>query len=326
MRKALAFALLTILFSVLLAGPAAAQGNADDEGVLLRVNGDVVVQAGETHGVVVVVDGNLDFDGTATTIVVVNGTANLNGATLTTLVVVSGRANLGPGTTVTGDVRLVDSPLTQDSTAIVEGSISKGADSDFFNGFWIVGLLFMIGWAVLVVLGGLLLAAIAPDLARRAGRTITSDLGPTILAALLVWIVIPIVGVLLFATIVGIPTALALWLVALPALGFVGFLVAGIRIGEYITARNGGVGHPYLASFVGLVALIIVGAVPVIGPLVVAIAGFLGSGALALHAFRAIRGPQQPAVSTPEPPEPETSPPEPSQPEPSPPDPTGATP
>lgn len=41
------------------------------------------------------------------------------------------------------------------------------------------------------------------------------------------------------------------------------------------------------ASFVGLLTLIVAGAVPFIGPVVVAVAGILGSGALALLAVRA---------------------------------------
>ncbi len=302
MRKKLLSLLLAALLLALLAGPAAAQTTNNDDSVLVRINGDVTVASGESHGVVVIVDGDLDFDGTATTVVVVNGTATLTGATLTTLIVVSGEANLGPGTTVTGDVRLVDSPLNQDSTAVVEGDITEGAGGEFFTGFWIVGLLFMSGWAVLVLLAGLLFAAIAPNLARKIGRSITADLGPTIIAGLVLWIAVPVLSVVLFATVIGVPTALAIWLIILPALGFVGFLAAGIRLGESLTARNSpAVGHPYLASFIGLMALIIVGAIPILGPLVVTIAGFLGSGALALGAWRSISTQPEPAMVPPAP-------------------------
>ena len=290
---------------MLLAGPAAAQSAGSDEGALVRVNGNIVVPAGEVHGLVVVIDGDLQFDGTATTVVVINGDAELTGATVTDIVVVSGTANLGAGTVISGDVHLVDTTLTQDPTATVEGTINDGAGDEFTSGFWVLGLLFMIGWALLTLLAGLLLAGVAPDLARRAGRTITSDLGPTIVAGLILWIVVPVIGGLLFATVVGIPTALTIWLLALPLLGFVGFLVAGIRIGEYITARGVGIGHPYLASFVGLLTLIIVGAIPAIGPLIVTVAGFIGSGALALHAYRAVRNQPKPLPAPPTPTEPE---------------------
>ncbi len=299
MRKPVLFLALTMLCAGLLAGPAAAQSDTGDEGVLLRINGDVTVAEGVVHGLVVVIDGNLDFDGTADTIVVINGDAVLTGATVDELVVVSGTADLGPGTVITGDVNLVDTTLTRDPTATVEGTIDRSAGDGLALGFWLLGLLFMIGWAILVLLSGLVLAGVAPDLARRAGRTITTDLGPTILGGLVLWIVAPILGALLFASIIGVPIAITIWFVVLPVLGLVGFLVAGVRTGEYITARGGGTGHPYLASFVGLLVLIVVGAVPVIGPLVVAIAGFLGSGALAVHGYRAIRGEPRPPAPAP---------------------------
>lgn len=301
MRKTVLVFALTLFCAGLLAGPAAAQSNADDEGLLVRINGDVVVAEGVVHGLVVVIDGDLDFGGTADTIVVINGDAVLNGATVDELIVVSGTAELGPGTVITGDVNLADTELTRDPAATVEGTIDRSAGDGLAAGFWVLGLLFMIGWAILVLLAGLVLAGVAADLARRAGRTITTDLGPTILGGLLVWIVAPVVGALLFATIVGVPTAITIWLVVLPVLGFVGFLVAGVRTGEYITARGGGTGHPYLASFVGLLVLIVIGAIPVIGPLVVALAGFLGSGALAVHGYRAIRGEPRPPSSAPDP-------------------------
>ncbi len=290
MRKPPLLFSFIVLLIALIAGPAAAaQSAGDDDGVLVRINGDLVVEPGADHGLVLVIDGNLTFDGEATVIVVINGDAVLTGATVDELVVVSGTLELGAGTVVTGDVNLVDTPLTQDATATVEGSIDLDAGDRLASGFWLLGMVFMLGWAVLAVLGALLFAGIAPGLARGAGRTITDDLGPSVVAGLLLWVVAPILGVMLFATVIGIPTALTIWVVALPLLGFVGFLAAGVRIGDQIVARGEGRGHPYLASFVGVLALIIVGAIPVLGALVVAVATFLGSGAVALHAFRAFQ-------------------------------------
>ena len=290
MRHLTLIALLTLTVLLATAAPASAQTTANqDDGVLVRVSGDVTIPAGETHGTIVVVDGDLDLEGTATTIVVINGAATLDRVTAETLVVVSGTANLGPDTTITGDVQLVNSDLNQDPTASVEGEIRDDASGQFVAGFWVIGLLFMLGWALLTVLAGLGLAAVAPKLARTSGRTITTEPAKTVAAGLVLWIGVPLISVIAFATIVGIPTALAIWIVALPAIGFLGLLVSGIRIGEYLTARGDGQGHPYLAATAGTISLIVAGAVPVIGPLIVTIAAFLGSGSLALHAVRATR-------------------------------------
>ncbi|MGI9616431.1 MAG: hypothetical protein ACR2QO_26180 [Acidimicrobiales bacterium] len=289
MPKSIVLAVLTALFLLLGSSPAAAQSSSDDGSVLVRVNGDVTIPDDETHGLVLVVDGDLDIAGTATTVVVISGRANLAGATVETLVVVDGVAELGAATRITGDVRLVESAIVRDPSATVEGSIETGT-GDFTRGFWLIGFLFMIGWAVMMLLASLLLAAVAPDFARRSGRTITADLGPAILAGLVVWIAVPVLGVFLFATLIGLPTALMIWFALLPALGLIGFLVAGVRVGEYLTGGTEGVGHPFLAAFVGVLILLVVGAIPVVGPLVVTVAGFLGSGALALRAFRSATG------------------------------------
>jgi len=300
MRKPLVLAAVVAVLLAFMAGPAAAQGAAEDS-VLVRVNGDVTVPAEESHGVVVVVNGDLEIEGTATTVVVVSGRAALVGATVETLVVVDGTADLGAGTRVTGDVHLVESDIIRDPSATVVGSIDRST-GDFSRGFWIVGFLFMLGWVIMTVLAALVLAAVAPDFARRAGRTITAALGQTIVAALILWIVVPILGIALFATVIGVPTALTIWFALLPAVGLVGLLVAGVRLGEYVTGGRDGIGHPYLAAFIGTVILMLVGAVPVLGPIAVAVAGFLGSGALALLAYRAVRSqPQAPPPPVPVP-------------------------
>lgn len=308
MRETSLFTVVVAVLVLVLATPVAAQGSSDDESVLVRVNGDVTVPAGESHGVVVVIDGNLVVEGSATTVVVVSGRADLEAATVETLVVVDGVAELGPGTRVTGDVHLIESDIVRDPDAIVDGSIESGT-GDFSRGFWIVGVMFMIGWAIMTVIAALALAAVAPGFARGAGRTITSGLGRTILAGLVLWVVVPVIGVLLFATLLGIPAALVIWFAVLPAVGFIGLLVAGVRLGEYVTGGTEGIGHPYSAAFVGAVILLVVGAIPVVGPIVVAVAGFLGSGAIALHAFRAARSqPQTPDPPPPVPSQPTTDP------------------
>ena len=256
------------------------------------------VPVGEAYGLIVVIDGNLEFAGSAETIVVINGTADLSAATVETVVVVDGVADLGAETKVTGDIHLIESDIVQAPSATVEGSIQSGP-GDFTEGFWLLGFLFMLGWAVVMVLAALILAAVAPRLAREAGRTATTNLGQSIVAGLILWIVVPIIGVMLFATLIGIPAALTLWFGLLPAMGLIGLLVAGVRLGEYMTRQTEGIGHPYLAALLGTLVLMIAGAIPFVGPIVISVAAFLGSGALAIHAFRAARSePSAPAPPT----------------------------
>lgn len=283
---------LAVLAALLLlaAAPAAAATAANDEGgVLVRVGGDTTVSAEDDADVVVVVGGDLDLTGQADTVVVVDGTARLDEATIDELVVVSGTAILGPGTTVSGDVQLVDSTIQQDPTATVEGDINNDANFPWAEGVWLMSLILVAGWAVLVILAGLALAAVAPGLARGVGRTITTDLGKSALAGLVLWLAVPIVALLAFGTVIGIPVAVTVLLMVLPAMAFAGLVVGAVRLGELLVSRGEGVGHPYLAATVGTTLLVVVGLVPFFGTIVLAVVSFLGSGALALHALRAVR-------------------------------------
>lgn len=281
---------LLLAAAVAAAGQTTAETVGRGDSVLVHVAGDVAIPAGQTYGAVIVVSGDLRLDADADTVVVVDGTAELRGASVETLVVISGGAVLGADTVVRGDVFLADADVQQEAGATIEGTIRRDAGAAIGRGFWVLGLLLTLGWALMTLVGALVLAAVAPRFARRAGQTLTADLGPSILAGLVLWIVLPVIGALLFAAVIGIPTALAIWFVILPGLTSVGFLVSGIWLGERLVGGERPVGQPYLAAFVGTLILVVAGIVPFIGPLVVTVAGFLGSGALALMAARAATG------------------------------------
>ena len=100
---------------------------------------------------------------------------------------------------------------------------------------------------------------------------------------------LPLLAVMAFFTIVGIPAGLAILLILLPALGYVGYLVAGIRLGDYVLGVVRGhdeAWHPYQAAVTGLGLLLVLGWVPVVGGIVSPVAGLLGAGALALRAWQ----------------------------------------
>lgn len=274
----------------LLAIPSAALAQSDEaDGVLVRVKGDATVSADEVVSVVVVVKGDLILEGVAETVVVVDGTVDAVGATINTLVVVRGSAMLSDGATVTGDVWLTDSTLTRSEDSTVEGAIRRGFRGTWIAGLWIAGLILGLGLALLVVLGALTFAAIAPNVARRAGAAIRGDLGHVALAGLVFWIVLPLLAGLLLVTLVGIPAAFTVWFAVMPIFGFLGYIVVGIWLGELMVARDGGEGHPYLAAFVGTAVLVLAGVIPGLGWIVGMLASLLGGSALALLAWQAFR-------------------------------------
>jgi hypothetical protein len=94
--------------------------------------------------------------------------------------------------------------------------------------------------------------------------------------------------VLLFITIVGAPLALGILFVAWPLAAFVGYLVAGIWLGDWILSRTSGTvirERPYLAAVIGLVVLQVLGIWPVFSM----IASVFGYGAILLLAWRTFR-------------------------------------
>lgn len=289
MRKLLLWSAIVIAV-VMVPASAMAQSDADpDEGLLVRVGGDASLSPAEQAGLAVVVQGDLVVEGIVRTVVVVNGEVTLTGATVDTLVVVNGDAIVGDGTVITGDVWLAGSTLELSDLAQVDGEIRRDFEGAFVAGLWIFGLILAVGVAIAAVLLALAVAAIAPNLARSAGTVIRTDFGRVVVAGLVLWIALPIAAGLVAVTIIGLPAAFAVWFGVLPLVAVIGWVVAAIWLGELLVAREGGVGHPYLAAFLGALILIVAGLVPFVGWLVGWLAGLLGSSALALMAWRSFR-------------------------------------
>jgi hypothetical protein len=261
-----------------------------DRGVLLRVGGDATLAADAAAEAVVVLDGDLAMEGQAGVVVVVGGTARLRGAQVRELVVVDGAALLSEGTTVRGAVHLVDASLREEGRVTIRGPVSRNAPLQLARGLFVFGVLFAFGAALTVLLGALLLAATAGRGVQRAGTALSHQMGATLFAALVLWVGLPVLAGGLLFTVIGIPTSIGILVFLLPAAGFVGYLTFGVWLGNVVLGRvrpRPETKYPYTAALVGTGLLLLVGAVPVLGTLTTLVAAGLGSGALALTAWRA---------------------------------------
>lgn len=304
MKPASVLALLLALLAV--PALAAAQGPSEPgPGVLVRVDGDVTVGPDEAVGTVVQVGENTaTIQGNVTVLVVVGGTARIDGGTVADMTVVGGTAELANGATV-GHINLQESELTQSEDSTVTGEVDRNPWTGLAQGPAVVfGILFFLGISVAIILAGELAAAVAADQVRKAGAVLSDEIGKTLLSSLILWVGVPILAGITLLTIVGIPTALLVLLFLLPALWVLGYLIAGIRLGDWLVTQlrdEREAGHPYLAALTGLVALQILALVPVLGALVTPLAGLIGGGALALAAWRGVRGeraePRRPPVA-----------------------------
>jgi hypothetical protein len=176
--------------------------------------------------------------------------------------------------------------------AAVQGEVSDMQTSLFAIGAVLAPafLLFWLGAGLATIIAGLLLAGLASRQVRMAERVITREPALAFLAGLLGIVVFPVAAVLLMVTIVGAPLGLGVLFGLWPLLAYVGYLVAGIWIGEWLLARSEArqaPDRPYLAAAIGLVLLQLTGLVPVVG-ILTAIASLIGFGAVLVVAWRVL--------------------------------------
>lgn len=269
------------------AEPAAPAG----QGFVFRAGGDAVIGPEENLGAVVVIDGTAHVKGRVDGLLVVSGHAILEGAQVRDLTVVNGVADLRDGSRIAGNLRLVDSQLQRSGDVSIVGPVSHEAMPRW--GAFPFGLLFSLGMSLAVLAAGLVAASLAPRAMHAAGEVLAGELGRTTLSAAVLWLVVPPLAIISLMTIVGIPLGIGALFFVLPALAFLGYLVAGQALGERLlaAARSGAEmrARPLLAVVVGLVLLMVVGAVPIVGGLANLFAAGLGAGAIALTVWRTWR-------------------------------------
>jgi hypothetical protein len=287
---------MLVLAGVALAAPPASAAN-DTGDLSFRVNGPVHVAPDETVTTVAVVRGDATVDGTVRkALVVVDGDAAVAGRVDGEVTVVNGSLALRDGATV-HDVTLVNSRLERAPGATITGRVEHRAPSRW--GFAARGLplVFWLSMTLAVVLASLLYAAVGGRQLARVRDVIAKEPGRALLGAAAIWLGVPLLAVLALASVFGIPFGLGLLLLVLPAVWFLGYLASGAALGlAVLRSRRRGplTAHPYGAAALGVALLQLLGLVPVLGVLVIGLAGVLGSGALAVLAARQVRGPTAP--------------------------------
>jgi len=268
-----------------------------DSGLQIRVGGDIAVAAEGREALVIVVRGSADVAGTVAALVVVEGEARISGGRVRDLTVVRGHAYLRDGAQVTGDVHLFDAEITTDSASRVLGEVERGVSKGFARDLLRIVTLLGLGLLVAVVCAGVLGAALAPTQLRAAGRLMTSETAKVLLGSLVVWLGLPLAAGVLIPTIVGLPIGLGYFLFALPVLALLGVIVTGTWLGDLLISRlraSTTPPHAAAAAALGITALILIGRIPFIG-FIAAIGMFVGTGAVMLAGWRAIRGVATPA-------------------------------
>jgi hypothetical protein len=261
---------------------------SDDGSVLVGIRNDVTLPAGAAADAVFVVQGNADIAGATKGLVAVDSDVTVpSGGSVESIFIVGGTLAIESGATVK-DVAYVDATVT--GGELITGEL-RDVRTDFAGAAaWgltvlaVIAFFIFIGWLIAVLVSALLLVAFGTSQARRAAANIGGDTLKTIVAGLIMLILPWIVIGLLFVTVVGIPLAvglLFLWGVT----AFLGWLVAGLWLGQLILSRSRTAARPYGAAFLGVIVLMLISLIPFVGPIM----SLLGLGAVTLAGWRVLR-------------------------------------
>lgn len=276
-RGILVLGLASLLGAVPLVASAA--GGGDVSGLMLRVQGDLLVEADESADLAVVISGDAEVMGRVGTLVVIGGTARLENARVGRLVVIRGTAELTGATRVTADVWLLSARLQESPDSRVGGSVRP------VFGFpaWRLAVeepRLAVGLLLLVLAAGWVAVAVGAATMQRAAGALSGDLPAALGVALLLFVLAPALALMLFFSVVGLPLSIAYLAVFLPALALAGFCVAGLLLGSWVLRSSSP--RPYGAMLVGVLGLAAAGLIPYAGQVVAAAACALGAGALAV--------------------------------------------
>lgn len=277
------------------------------DGVLMGVGNDLSVAAGQETDALVVIQGTATIEGVAQNVFAVDADVTISGpsARVDGIFIVGGTLAVGPGATV-DNIGYADTVLDIDPAATVTGETRDvradvtGAAAWIVAGLAVIVLVIWVGLAVSTLVSGLLMVAFGTSQARRAAWLIGNHPFKVLAAGLLMLILPWIVFALLAVTVVGLPLAFGLLFVWMLVV-FLGYLVAGLWIGERVVGSSRRAARPYAAVFVGVLILLLLSWVP----FVTAIATWFGLGAVTMAGWRVLRGggprpyPPAPAWGTP---------------------------
>jgi hypothetical protein len=296
------FALVAAALVLLLApGRALAQENRDD--VYVRVNGTVDLAAGESVDTLVAVNSEAQVAGTVReTLVIVNRTATVSGDVGRDAIVANGTLRLEPTARIGGDVVLINGQLDQADGAEIAGSVVErsgaGMGAEFRRVTAAVSFVVWLGVTLLFVVVALGWAAVAGRQLSDIAGLLGARPGLAAVAAVIFWIVVPVVAVIAFFTVIGIPIGIALLVIVLPLLWGLGYVLTSTRLGFFLAdlrRTTPDLAHPYLEAVLGVVILQLIGLIPIVGGIVVALAGLFGAGAIVVLAWRRIGAPRKQA-------------------------------
>lgn len=274
----------------------------------IRVAGGQIVIDGKVNGNVTALGGNITTTDTSTIsggLVGAGGQYNLLGPVGKTVSIASGQITLG--SMIGSDVWLNSQTIILTPQAKVNGNVSyvSPQNAQIANGAIISGKVshsfppqkqerhargliaalagLRIGVSIVSFLVslvfGLLLFLLIPVYSERITEHISRHPWQSLLVGIVGWVLTPLAIILLTITLIGIPFAVVVG-IAIGILSYIGKILAAVVIGQWIVARFDKRKNNIVALLVGLIAVEIVGLIPVLGWLFAFIVAAIGFGAV----------------------------------------------
>lgn len=274
-----------LLVAVALGGAASAQTTGDTAGDddQIVLHGRMVVAEGETVGAAVIFDGPAIIDGTVReALVVFNGNVEITGVVRKDVVVFNGDVVVRSGAEIGGNLVTQGGATVEPGAAIAGEQRSISTDVDMTDVGFASRFAWWLAYSLSTLALGLILLLLAPRLDDAISYAAFERKGASIIAGLAYFFLLPIVAVMLLATVVGIPLGLFL-LLALSLLYTVGYVAGAHALGRLVAKAPRSRYVAFLAGW-GIVRLL--GLVPVLGGIVWTITAIAGLGVLAVASKR----------------------------------------
>jgi cytoskeletal protein CcmA (bactofilin family) len=261
-----------------------------------KIVGNVTIGAGEVE-VDGAIGGYLQVGG---------GSVRINGPVAGDVEVGAGDVELGPNARIQGKLSYTsDNEIVRDAAAQVIGGVEHIERSDHWPAWhhWHRGAKGGHGWIWslwLLVMAAILVAAL-PRFYQDVAETARTRWPLSMLIGFAVLVCVPVAAVIAAITLIGIPLAL-LMIVLYVALLLVGYVSAGIALGEIVLQRWGAgratsMGWRITAAVVSMLAISLLHRMPFVGGVVVLAALVTGMGALLIRVRSASSRPSAPAAS-----------------------------
>jgi uncharacterized RDD family membrane protein YckC len=286
---------------------------SDDQNKVSVGDATYVKPGEDLGGNAVAVFGSVKVDGTVNgNAVAVLGTNTVNGTVHGNVVAVLGSIRLGPNAHVDGNVVSAPGIVIKDPGAYIGGNVVQQnagvnfSDDSEASSLWrhafrlgrplAFGPHLLVVWVFNICLIGfyLLLALVFPNGVTKCADTLAFRPGLTFLTGILSLVGLPLLFILLCATVIGLPVAIVVLPVAFIACLIFGKTAVYSFVGRSVVGKL----HPVLSMLVGVIIMLALFLVPYLGGALWILVGFLGFSC-ALTTLFTSRTPAPPAAPLP---------------------------